>query len=567
VAFPYSSPGVTVREIVTAPVVPLLGAPELVAVVGTASGEQQASESIALTGTSSQTLKYTGVVTSSVVVKDGTTGYTVSAGAYAITAGTDPNVGITGDEPYSIARKDHPGTAPTVVVGTGTLTGTYVYAVSFVHAGGETGIGPESTGIALTAQGGSLSAIPLGPAGTTSRKIYRKKTAGTGANGIFRLVATINDNTTAVLANETLADATAELAAQPLVGISSGGTVVVSYEYTDQYYYEPTLLDDYDTLVDKYGAAYDDNGNISSTLSFAARLMFLNGASEVVAVAAKSSSLIELEAALGRLETNQNVRIVYMADGTAAAATSLAAHVQKMNNQGFYRFAVAGRDGVTASVTEDTLRQAAAGINHEGVRLVSPTNLKMQNPVTGADLYVGGQYLAAAVAGMYAARDVHIPLTRKSVAGFLDIKDARTASNAALDSASGLLVVENMGGTLRVRHDLTTAVGSVNSREASVVRAKYEMAHRLRNTLDRSIIGTVAPTNRAPLHVEGAVSSVLEQLMLEQIITGYADLKARVLESDPTTVEVRYQYTPSYPINNILVLFTINTTTGNLEFA
>lgn len=565
-AFPYSSPGVTVREIVGAPVVPLLGAPELVAVVGTASGEQVAAESVALTGTSSHTLKYTGVVTASVVVKDATTGFTVSGGSYAITAGTDPNPGVTGDEPSLIARKAHPTTAPTLATGTGTLTGSYVYSVSFVHPGGETGIGPESLAQAVTGQGVSLSAIPLGPAGTTSRKIYRKKTAGADADGVFRLVATIPDNTTAVLANETTTDATALLGALAPVGIADGGTVVVSYEYTDQYYFEPTLLSDYDTIVDKYGDAYDANGNISSTLSFAARLMFLNGASEVIAVASKSGSLIDLEAALSRLETDQNVRIVYMADGTAAAATSLAAHVQKMNNQGYYRFAVAGRDGVAASVSEATLRAAAAGINHEGVRLVSPTSLKMQNPVTGADLYVGGQYLAAAVAGMYAARDVHVPLTRKSVAGFLGIKDTRTASNAALDSAAGLLVVENMGGTLRVRHDLTTAVGSVNSREASVVRGKYEMAHRLKNTLDRSIIGTVAPTNRAPLHVEGAVSSVLEQLMLEQIITGYADLKARVLESDPTTVEVRFQYTPSYPINNILVLFTINTTSGNLEF-
>jgi hypothetical protein len=60
-------------------------------------------------------------------------------------------------------------------------------------------------------------------------------------------------------------------------------------------------------------------------------------------------------------------------------------------------------------------------------------------------------------------------------------------------------------------------------------------------------------------------TGVLEQLVLEGVINAYSDVKARLL-TDPTTVEVRFQYTPAYPINNINVVFTINTQTGDGDF-
>lgn len=171
--------------------------------------------------------------------------------------------------------------------------------------------------------------------------------------------------------------------------------------------------------------------------------------------------------------------------------------------------------------------------------------------------------MAAAVGGMYASRDVQIPLTRKTVSGFAGIGDKRTLNEQASDSNAGLLVIEDKGnaGVLRVRHDLTTAIGAVNTRESSVVRAKYEMAHRLKTTLDAGVVGQVVPQNEAPLFVQSTVSSVLGQLLSEEVIAGWSDLKARTL-SDPTVIEVKFGYNPVYPINNVEVRFTINTNTG-----
>ena len=219
-------------------------------------------------------------------------------------------------------------------------------------------------------------------------------------------------------------------------------------------------------------------------------------------------------------------------------------------------------NGLSSSVTAATLRSAAQGFNEEAVRLVSPAKFITTNSVTGKPLILGAEYMAAAIGGMYAARDVQVPLTRKSVAGFVTPGDKRTLLEQASDSNAGLLVIEDKGGVLRVRHDITTAVGAVNTRESNVVRAKFEMAHRIKETLDAGVIGQIVPNNEAPLFVRSAVGSVLSQLVSEEVVAGYSDLKARSL-GDPTVIEVKFAYVPIYPINNVEVRFTINTNTGD----
>jgi hypothetical protein len=533
--------------------------------LGPAAGEQHATERLVLTSTTPVTLRYTGIQTSSVVVLLATDGSTVNPGNYKIVQGADPNTGVTGDEPYTIERDTIPATGPNVALGgAGVLTGTYQYAVSFVNARGETQTGPNSPTITPTSQAVNLTAIALGPTGTSARNIYREKVVSGVGQG-KRLVATIADNTTTTLTNENTSDATAATAAQPVVGINSGDTVLVSYDYTDQNYYAPTLLNNYDDIVDKYGAPFDSNGNISSQLSFSARFLLLNGASEVLCTAVTGQTSTDYAAGLEKLESQPDVRLVTASDGSSSVNGALVSHADKMNAQGLYRQAVVGQDGSSTSIPATTLRSSAKAYNNEAVMLVSPASFAIVNPVTSRPLNIGGQYVANAVAGMWAGRDVQFPLTRRTVAGFSAINDIRTASDLALDSASGLLVVESLGGVMRVRHSVTTAVGSVNTAEGSVVRAKYDMAHRLKSTLDSAVVGVVVAADRAPLLVQGVVAGVLDTMILEGAINSYSDVVARTLTGDPTTVEVRFQYLPAFPINNIIVRFTVNTQSGDLS--
>ena len=90
------------------------------------------------------------------------------------------------------ARDGAPTTAPTAVAsGTaGNPNGTFRYAVSFV-SGGESALGIASAPITVDGLQVELSNIPLGPDGTTARKIYRSLNGGS-----FALLTTLADNTT-----------------------------------------------------------------------------------------------------------------------------------------------------------------------------------------------------------------------------------------------------------------------------------------------------------------------------------------------------------------------------------
>jgi len=88
------------------------------------------------------------------------------------------------------------------VSGYGLGIGQYLYKVSLVSLSGETPGSSDFSGTTtLGNQKMSLTSLPLGPAGTTARKIYR--TAVGGVSGSQKYVATINDNTTTTYSDTT----------------------------------------------------------------------------------------------------------------------------------------------------------------------------------------------------------------------------------------------------------------------------------------------------------------------------------------------------------------------------
>lgn len=96
-----------------------------------------------------------------------------------------------------------PPTAPTLIAaGSSTMNGKYYYCITFANANQESGQGAVSLPITVTGTGVGLTSIPISTdSQVTQRNIYRQG----GALGQWRLVATLNDNTTTVY-NDTLAD-------------------------------------------------------------------------------------------------------------------------------------------------------------------------------------------------------------------------------------------------------------------------------------------------------------------------------------------------------------------------
>lgn len=97
--------------------------------------------------------------------------------------------------------------------------GAYKYTCTFVNAAGES---VEQTPTSHTVTGGpravSLSTIPLGPTGTTARKVYRTKAGGS----TYYLLTTISDNTTATY-SDTTDDASLPATTLPTTMYMTGG--------------------------------------------------------------------------------------------------------------------------------------------------------------------------------------------------------------------------------------------------------------------------------------------------------------------------------------------------------
>ena len=118
---------------------------------------------------------------------------------------TRPKIEIHGKLTRDL-RNNVPTTDPLTAVpgAAGVLTGAYHYKFTYKTATYETAGSPPSSRVTLSSQQGSLSAILLGPTGTTARRVYRTKT-GVGSEGPYLFAFEIADNTTST-ATDNIAD-------------------------------------------------------------------------------------------------------------------------------------------------------------------------------------------------------------------------------------------------------------------------------------------------------------------------------------------------------------------------
>lgn len=382
--------------------------------------------------------------------------------------------------------------------------------------------------------------------------------------------------------------------------IPDGSTVYVTYTYTVSDYYYPIRMNSLADIEDRFGTAHDATGTaINSPLTYAAQVAFENGAQDLVLLplfysnsgtrqeptsnqAASASTWASNFAALRDLnDINVIVPVVGQSQANVGDASQLAIiqalqdHIKFMKSEQQYVMGVVGEDSSASnSVAQkatlishaETLSQRYGGELGESMIFVSPSKYTRAVPsVLGGTITVGGQYVAAGIAGMIAGRPVSSSLTRKSISGFESVADFRTKAEKNADAAAGLLVVEQRGQLVLVRHAITIdTTGGSAKREIGIVRAKHRVIESVRDTLESQVIGQVVADGDAPLVVKTAVTNVLSELRSARDIVAFGDVQARVLTVDPTHVEVRFSYRPAFPINYVTVGFALDLTTGTV---
>ena len=606
-AMAYVPPGVLpIREIQNSPIAtPGNVAAQIVPIIiGESIGYQTSSENRTLSGTAEIELGQKGSIINdstlmnlSFTVVNPSTYETVGPANFLMgtAAGT-----ATGDHTTTFRAIAYPGTVTATGAGTGTAApisvGEYRYAVSYVidintgagtttyesgigSATGTVSIGTAQTAVTISNVAVGDSFINSNNRSVVGRNIYRSTNIGTQLNPIwspyYRLpgtatgVPTIN-NGTATTYSDTTTDPTGN--DQPVPGLLNVTSVNIQYDYADTEYWKPTIFSDFNDIVDKYGEAFTETGEINSKLSFAAKLSILNGASAIVGVPVPpNATQQDWEDALIYLDDDEDGQILVPITGDSTIFGLVQAKIAAWKQKNLYKTAILGMDGSSTAVTKETLRGEASALGGDSstkgdICLVSPAVFSYYNSFTNTDVMIGGQYAAAAIAGMHAGRSVADSMTRKQVAGLSAVKDNRTTIDKNQDAASGLLVVEQITstGSIRVRHEITTSPEDINKREFSVALQRNNMIKRVVDEIDQSIIGQIYADTAAPGRVADVVSQILRGLVNAGQLTDFSGLAAKISASDPTIVEVRWQYKPVYTVQYVQITLGINLSTGGV---
>lgn len=363
--------------------------------------------------------------------------------------------------------------------------------------------------------------------------------------------------------------------------IGDGETVVVSYNYTDASYFEPLRVTNNAAVTSAFGAPIDrSTGAILSPLSLAAKFAFDNGAARVVLLATPGSATLvdkdDLASAYAKLLGEADVTIVVPLPvgitGTEqspgdipSVCTDLVAHITEAVADGTRRIGVLG---VETSVTMAPTT-IAGHANSSRVILTHPNRMSYYNSFLQATIEVAGYYHAAAWAGQLASLPVQYPMTRKQIRGFTGIPGPvlATMNKTTKDawSQGGVAVTEqNAQRGLVCRHGTSTDTTDIFSREVSLTRAKDTMVQAIVDNLDgASLIGSPIMAE-TPVQLRGQVVGSLETMVSQDVIVGYSGVTVEQVSLDPSVMEVRFQYRPAYPLNYISIVFSIDTTTGNV---
>lgn len=352
--------------------------------------------------------------------------------------------------------------------------------------------------------------------------------------------------------------------------IESGETVQLAYNYTDPDYHKVYSLYDYDDVRDFYGEPFDANGGIQSELTLAAKFAFTNGASTVLTVAVdpanpSAPNITDYSNAMDKFRDEDQIAIIVPATGLSAIQPLVQQHVVAQSNNRYERRSIIGMDGSSNIVASTQRINNAEALTEQRIALISPSRFLYLAPELNRVINLGGQYMAAAVAGKSVSQIAAMPLTRKTLLGFQGPAEDQRDGQKMLESSNGLMVVEKTRRNLvQVRHGVTTNPTDLLTREWSIIGQQDVMVYRIRDYLDNDGLIGMPIYDTTLVQVKASAESALVSLVRDAVIDAYKNLKVRQIGTQPDVIEVRYEWRPAYPLNYIVVRYSVDPSTGDV---
>lgn len=382
-------------------------------------------------------------------------------------------------------------------------------------------------------------------------------------------------------------------------GLVDGSAVYVTYSYADATYYTPQFFTDPGQISATYGAAVsgttpsDPNASqVVCPLTLASQIAMANGSSTIMCLPtnpADGTLKEQFEAAYAKIQARYEAALIvplfvdaapesdgetsdaHSADSVLALIQDINSHCVNAATEGYGRIAFIGADASYA-VEDRNFDELATTIGSKRTVLAYPHRVSFYNTRLAQTTVISGYYLAAAMAGRLAGGAVERGLTKVSVTGFNglppDLAQQQTKAFKDALSKSGVAVVEQTrGGSLVIRHGVTTDMTALTTREISLVRVGDVLFELVQTGMDNAgLIGQPIDSDMTT-KVKGALTGILERAVTDQVIDTYANVAVRqqsLPTGDPSVIEAQFAYRPAIPLNYITVTFAIDLNSGEL---
>ena len=382
--------------------------------------------------------------------------------------------------------------------------------------------------------------------------------------------------------------------------VVADAVVFVTYQYTDPSYYTPRTFRNFEDVKDVFGEPLNTSFPVAgetyvpvvSPLSLGAMVAIQNGATDLVLCAAtpppveaatdaakSTARALALKEAYLKIESNPAVNVVVpittgiLEADAGTVISDLHGHITTGFQEGLFRFGIWGFDAAVTIAPDLLISTNLTAQTTSDRRLMeayaSPGGLNMYSGPSNSTFAVGHSFLAAGYAGRMQALPIQQSLTKQVIVGFSGIAGTPLPNSLKNQySAAGVAVVEqDRFSRLTVRHGVTCDPSNINTREASVVRARDGLVRSLQESTSNSgLIG--APLDEdLLLSVKSNVQGVLESAVSDEVIIAYSGLTLRQTLADPSVVEVKFAYKPAYPLNYIVISFSIDMSNGTTNLA
>lgn len=338
---------------------------------------------------------------------------------------------------------------------------------------------------------------------------------------------------------------------------TAGDTYFVTYRYAKPTSaYAAQIFSNMSDVSNEYG-----NPIYGNTLSLGIKIAFENGARFVIGVQVTANTSAAFQVAIDKLryQVGGSMPTAIVALNTASVIhTYLYNHVRTMSsttNRG-ERTTVIGMD-VGTSIAN--IRAKATAFDYGRLILAyDEATRDVQNADgTYTERTLDSTYLACAIVGMMSKFDIQEPLTRKVVIGFKALTRQFLETEKDQMAGDGVLLFESRAGVITVRHQLTTNNNTPEEAEISIIQIRDYVIKNVRAALDGIYIGTPL-TNRTKTDVVTTVDAVLSRIAEEGAINSWGEITAVQNSTDPRQIDVTFSIDPAYPVNVILITFTIN---------